>query len=66
MNVKRLQYYASINTGNVVRVTKVIRPDTVTRKNDLCMVKDVVNDKIVDSSARYILSDSLRRKYYEI
>lgn len=66
MNVKRLQYFANNITGQIVKVTKVIRPSIESRKKDLCMVKNVVNNKIDDSSARYLLSDSLRRKYYAI
>jgi hypothetical protein len=67
MKIKRLQQFMSRTTGQVVKVTKVIRPDaTTTRKKDLCMVKDVIDGVIVDKTARMILSDSLRRKYIPV
>lgn len=66
MHVKRLQYYENILTGTLVKVTKVIRPAINTRKKDLCLVKDVSCGRIDDNTGRYILSDSLRRKYVAV
>jgi hypothetical protein len=57
MQVKRLQQYQSIASGNIVKVT------TVGESRTLCVIKDVVDGKIVPHSGRAVQVDSLRRKY---
>lgn len=57
INVKRLQYYKSLATGKIVKVTVVAETHT------FCVIKDVVDGKIVPKSGRTVQVDSLRRKY---
>lgn len=63
MQVKRLQKYMSLTSGNVVKVTKVVRPMTESRKQDLCLVTNIINDKAVKGTERYVVSETLRRHY---
>ena len=66
MHVKHLQYYENRLTGTFVKVTKVIRPALNTRKKDLCLIKNLSLGQLDNNSGRYILSDSLRRKYVAV
>jgi len=63
MHIKRLQQFISLTTGQVVKVTKVTRPDLNARKQDLCVISDVVDGKLKPKTSRLILADSLRRRY---
>lgn len=60
MNVKRLQQYQSIASGKIVKVT------TMAETRTFCVIKDVVNGKLVPHSGRTVQVDSLRRKYVQI
>ena len=66
MQIKRLQQFISRTTGQVVKVTKVIRSDVNSRKQDLCRVSDVVGGVLQTKTARMIRSDSLRRRYVNV
>jgi hypothetical protein len=66
LKIKRLQQFISRTTGQVVKVTKVTRPDVISRKTDLCRITDVVDGKLKPKTARLILADSLRRRYIKV
>lgn len=63
MLVKRLQQFTHLNSGNTVKVTKVIKQPIESRKKDLCLVTDVVNGKLVKGTERLLVSETLRRHY---
>ena len=66
MKINRLQIFALRSTGDLVRVTSVVRSGFRTTKQDLCMISEYVNGKTVKNTGRFILSDSLRRRYFAV
>jgi hypothetical protein len=65
MKINVRQIFALKTTGKQVKVTKVIRTGFGST-TDLCRVISVVNGKSIPSSARVILSDSIRRRYNKV
>lgn len=62
MKIKQRQQFASKATGQIVKVTKVIR-NTWNPERDDCYVTDVKDGQLVKGTRRVVYADSLRRKY---
>lgn len=66
MKIKRTQVFALRSTGKLFRVVSVIESGFVTTKQDLVTIADLENGRIVRNTKRILLSDSLRRRYYQV
>ena len=66
MQIKRLQKFMSVKSGNLIKVTKITKSFNGDSKLDQCRICDVVFGQTQFDSARVVCADSIRRKYFKV